>query len=57
MNADQKEKLGLLKDRIDNLSHALLLNLPPSFHVKQIKEVLPELSKELENLYNEEESA
>lgn len=54
MKEENLEKLGLLKDRIDTLSASLLLSLPDNFHIKQIKGILPELSKEAKDIYTAE---
>jgi hypothetical protein len=54
MNANQEtltrrdtEKLGQAIDRLDSLSHALGLAMPAEFHLKQFREIIPELVKEL----------
>lgn len=47
MDANQQtclndENLGRAIDTVDNLAHALLLPMSPEFHVKALKETLPE---------------
>ena len=50
---DKFEKLGQLIDSIDNLSHGLNLPMPASFHVEQLKKILPDKVKELKEVYIE----
>lgn len=54
MKEENLEKLGLLKDRIDTLLASLLLPVPNDFHIKQMKGILPELSKEAKDIYTAE---
>jgi alpha-D-ribose 1-methylphosphonate 5-triphosphate synthase subunit PhnI len=49
--ADYKEQLGLAIDRVDNLAHALLLQMRPELHVQALRESLPEVVKELQQAY------
>lgn len=51
MNAENLEKLGQLKDEIDNLTAALSLPMPDNFHIKQLKFALPELAGKIKNIY------
>lgn len=51
MNEENKEKLAQLKDRLDNLIVALVLPVPANFHVKQMREELPGISKEIKDIY------
>lgn len=44
---EARELLGQAIDRVDNITHALNLAAPPSFHVEQIKALLPEIVKDL----------
>lgn len=44
---DAEDELGRAIDRVDNLQHALVLPMPASFHVEQIKAILPEAVAEL----------
>lgn len=44
---EQLEKLGQAIDRVDNLAHALKLNLPHSMHVEALRDALPEIVEEL----------
>lgn len=53
MTEEQKEKFGLLIDEVDNLSHALNIPMPPSFHVERLKETLPEKVEELKQIFIE----
>lgn len=47
------EKLGILIDSIESLSHALQLPLPPQMHVEQLKVILPEKVKEFKEVFIE----
>ncbi len=53
MSNDQIEKLGLIIDGIDNLSHALKIPLPPAMHVEQLSKALPEKVQELKDVFIE----
>lgn len=44
---DTWEQIGQLIDRLDNVIGALELPIPAPFHVEQVKNILPEISKEL----------
>lgn len=44
-----ENELGEAIDHLDNLTHALLLPMPADFHVRQLKESLPEVVKELKH--------
>lgn len=44
---EQEDQLGRDIDTLDNLAHALLLPMPADFHVRQLKESLPELVKSM----------
>jgi hypothetical protein len=46
-----KEDLGQAIDSVDNLAHALILPMPADFHVKAMKESLPEVVKRLKESY------
>lgn len=48
---DEMDELGQAIDRVDNLSHALMLPMPASFHVEQIKSILPEVIAELKDAF------
>ena len=48
---DNYEELGTLIDDIESLSFALQLNMPAEFHVRQLKEVLPEKVQKLKEVY------
>lgn len=41
------EILGSAIDRLDNLTHGLILPMPSDFHVNMLKTLLPEVVKEL----------
>jgi len=45
----QEDALGQDIDTLDNLAHALLLRMPADFHVKQLKQALPELVERFKN--------
>lgn len=53
MNEDQKDRLGRLADRIDNLTHAMALPLPDSVHLQALRDAMPELRDELKAIYVE----
>ena len=44
---DSKELLGLAIDRLDNVTNALNLPMPPDFHIRQIRALLPEIVADL----------
>jgi hypothetical protein len=44
---EAKEVLGKAIDEVDNLAHALELPMPADFHVKALKESLPDAIAEL----------
>jgi hypothetical protein len=47
MTEQQKETVGQLIDRLDNLKAGFEIPLPPSMHIEQGSIVLDEVSKEL----------
>lgn len=47
----QEDALGQDIERLDNLAHALLLPMPPDFHVRQLKEALPKVVAEFKKHY------
>ena len=49
----QEDALGEDIERLDNLAHALLLPMPADFHVKQLKESLPETVRAFKKHYAE----
>jgi hypothetical protein len=51
--ADKYEKLGLTIDRLDNLAHALQLQLPASMHLEQLRNSLPDVVAELKKAFVE----
>jgi hypothetical protein len=48
---DPNDSLGRAIDKIDNLAHALILPMPPDFHVKAMKEALPYAVAELKRCF------
>jgi hypothetical protein len=44
---DAKEILGQAIDRLDNLTHGLQLPMSDTFHIVQLKSILPEVVREL----------
>lgn len=44
---EKYEKLGLLIDKIDNLAHAVQIDVPAHLHVDSLKTILPEVTEEL----------
>lgn len=53
MNEEQKDKLGMLIDTLDSTAHGLDIPLPASFHLEQMKLIIPEKVKELKDIYIE----
>ncbi len=51
MNESQMEELGQIIDRIENLNGSLQLPLPPQMHVDSLKEIVPDLHKQLKAAY------
>ncbi len=45
--SDKTEPLGLAIDRLDSTACGLVLPLPPSQHLAMLKEILPEIVREL----------
>lgn len=54
MNEELAEKIGFLADRVDNLVAALTIPMPADFHIKALKESLPEIAKELKQIVIQE---
>jgi len=50
---DAQNKLGETIDRLDNVAHALQLAMPADFHVRQMKQLLPEIVQELKKNFVE----
>jgi len=48
---EELEKLGQAIDRVDNLAHALKLNILPQMHVDSLKSLLPDAVKELKESF------
>jgi hypothetical protein len=44
---DALNSLGEEADRLDSLVAGLELPLPPQFHLEQLKEILPDISKQI----------
>ena len=44
---DKLEMLGQAIDRVDSLTHGLVIPMPADFHLQQLKKILPEVVKEL----------
>ena len=44
------DEIGQLADTLDNLLGAMNLPMPPVFHLKQLKESLPEVSAKLKSI-------
>lgn len=47
------EKLASAIDRLENISAALNIPMPAEFHVKQFKELLPEIITEIKEGFEE----
>ena len=45
-----KEKIGLLKDRLENINATLQMPIGDKFHVQALRELIPELIKDV-NLF------
>lgn len=50
---DNMDKIGELSDRIENLTYAAKLNLPPAMHLEQITKVIVEIKDELRAIYKD----
>lgn len=50
MNEEQKEKIGEVVDRLENLIAALSMPIPDSIHVECLRESLPEVKEQLQEL-------
>ncbi len=50
---DISNEIGELKDTVDNLRGALEIQMPPQFHVTQMKNQLAEISEKLKSIYIE----
>lgn len=50
---DKFESLGVLIDELDNLAHALTMNIPNEIHVQAMKESLPDKVKRLKEVFVE----
>jgi hypothetical protein len=48
---DARDDIGRLIDRIDSLSGALSLPIPPVIHLQALREALPTLSREFKAAY------
>lgn len=48
---EHMEKLGLIVDKIENYAAALQLSVPAYIHMEQLREALPEIAKELKEVY------
>lgn len=53
MNEEQKETLGDIADRVNNLTGALEIPMSAEFQVTQLKSILPEVVQELRDLYKD----
>jgi hypothetical protein len=52
--AEKFNELGEQADRLDNLVAGMAMPLPPSFHLEQIKAILPEISAEIKRFVVEQ---
>jgi len=50
MNEDIKEKIECLKDRLENINATLSLNMPDSIHVQCLRDLLPELIEDVNQI-------
>jgi hypothetical protein len=44
---EAQESLGIAIDRVDSLAHGLQLPMPAEFHIRQLKNLLPDVVKDL----------
>lgn len=51
--SEQEEKLGRLIDRLDNLAHALKLNIPANVHIDAIRGSLPDIVVGMKEAFKE----
>ena len=51
MNEEQLSELGDIADEIDNLCGAMELPMPATFHIDQLKKLLPKESERIKALY------
>lgn len=50
---EAKEEFGTTIDTLDSLAHGLFMQLPPDFHLKMMKKILPEIVRDLKKQYAE----
>jgi hypothetical protein len=48
---DAKEMLGREIDRLDSIAHGLVLPMAAEFHIKMLREILPEIVANLKQQY------
>ena len=48
---EAQNNLGMAIDRVDNLAHGLRLPMAASFHVQQLKVLLPEVVEDLKRSF------
>ena len=49
--SEATEELGCAIDRLDSAAHGLMMNLPASFHLTQLKMLLPEIVRDLKRSF------
>ena len=47
MNEDIREQIECLKDRLENINAALQMPIGDKFHVQALRELMPELIKDI----------
>jgi len=50
---DNTERLGQAIDSLENIQHALSMNLPDKMHLDQMRRMVPEIVKELKESFIE----
>jgi len=50
MKKEQKEQIGEVIDRLENLICALTMAIPDNIHVECLKETLPEIKEQLKDV-------
>lgn len=48
-----EEKIGLLKDRLENINAALQMPIGDKFHVQALRTLIPELIEDVTTIINE----
>ena len=54
MNEDLKEQVENLKNRLENINATLLLPMPDKIHVECLRDLIPELIKDIDLILGNE---